>query len=292
MKKCVFSDLRDEYHRKICGNILAEKKTKKGEKTYNIADTGNKTSIVLAGKIASKMKHPIGKKAPKSQTTGTLLGQYTMEFLEAAFAHLQHIRPSRWIFSVSQAGTGIAAYDQYEHLNGLQRLLNEQPELKATLGGDYLITPDVVVARHPLTDSEINSKESLVGDQEQVVKYAPLRGSNYKRSVAILHASISCKWTIRSDRAQNTRTEALNLIRNRKGRTPHIAAVTFEPMLSRIASIAMGTGDIDCTYHCALYELIEASNEVGNDLQIEMLNTLIEGKRLRDISDLPFDLAT
>ena len=70
----------------------------------------------------------------------------------------------------------------------------------------------------------------------------------------MLHASISCKWTIRSDRSQNSRTEALNLIRNRKGRVPHIAVVLFEPLPSRIASIAMGTGDIDCTYHGALYE--------------------------------------
>lgn len=31
------------------------------------------------------------------------------------------------------------------------------------------------------------------------------------------HASISAKFTMRSDRAQNSRTEALNLIRNRKG---------------------------------------------------------------------------
>ncbi|MBN1975836.1 MAG: restriction endonuclease, partial [Anaerolineae bacterium] len=33
---------------------------------------------------------------------------------------------------------------------------------------------------------------------------------------------MSCKWTIRSDRGQNPRTEVLNLIRNRKGHLPHI----------------------------------------------------------------------
>lgn len=74
----------------------------------------------------------------------------------------------------------------------------------------------------------------------------------------ILHASISAKWTMRSDRAQNSRTEALNLIRNRKGRLPHIVVVTGEPLPSRLASLAFGTGDIDCVYHFALYELIDA----------------------------------
>jgi hypothetical protein len=97
---------------------------------------------------------------------------------------------------------------------------------------------------------------------------------------------------MRSDRAQNTRTEALNLIRNRKGKTPHIIAVTFEPMPSRLASIAMGTGDVDCTYHAALIELIKSTNESANQDQAEILQTLVDGRRLRDISDLPFDLAS
>lgn len=123
-----------------------------------------------------------------------------------------------------------------------------------------------------------------------VAGHAPLRAVVNEKS--ILHASISCKWTIRSDRAQNTRTEALNLIRNRKGKVPIVVAVTFEPLPTRIASIALGTGDLDCTYHGALHELLEAVEEAGSEDQKEMLDTLVQGRRLRDISDLPFDLAT
>lgn len=106
-----------------------------------------------------------------------------------------------------------------------------------------------------------------------------------------LHASISCKWTLRSDRSQNARTEALLLIRNRKGHIPHIAVVTGEPMPTRIASIALGTGDIDCVYHFALHELREAVRDMKDEAAIESLTMMIEGRRLRDISDLPFDLA-
>ena len=108
---------------------------------------------------------------------------------------------------------------------------------------------------------------------------------------AILHASISAKWTMRSDRAQNSRTEALNLIRNRKGHLPHIVVVTGEPLPSRISSLALGTGDIDCVYHFALNELIAAVNDYDHDDIKEMLKTLVEGKRLKDISDLPLDLS-
>lgn len=40
-----------------------------------------------------------------------------------------------------------------------------------------------------------------------------------------------------------------------------------------------------------LYELIEAVKEFGAEDALEMLNVLIEAKRLKDISDLPMDLA-
>ena len=128
----------------------------------------------------------------------------------------------------------------------------------------------------------------LVNDT--VCKMADIRASNGGRP--ILHASISAKWTMRSDRAQNSRTEALGLIRNRKGHLPHIVVVTGEPMPSRLASLALGTGDIDCMYHFALYELIKAVEKSGAEDSIEMLHLLIEGKRIKDISDLPLDLAT
>ncbi len=83
----------------------------------------------------------------------------------------------------------------------------------------------------------------------------------------------------------------MNLIRNRKGHTPHIVAVTAEPLPTRLAALALGTGDLDCVYHFVLPELKQAIEEIKNEDQLDMLNVMIEGRRLRDISDLPFDLA-
>ena len=60
----------------------------------------------------------------------------------------------------------------------------------------------------------------------------------------------------------------------------------------RIAALALGTGDIDCVYHFALHELKSAVEKSSNQDQLEMLMTMIEGHRLKDISDLPFDLVT
>ncbi len=67
--------------------------------------------------------------------------------------------------------------------------------------------------------------------------------------------------------------------------------VTGEPLPSRLSSLALGTGDIDCVYHFALYELIDAVKDTGAEDSIEILKILVEGKRLRDISDLLLDLA-
>lgn len=167
----------------------------------------------------------------------------------------------------------------------------KKTEFAAALGGDYLVTPDITVGRYPVADTEINQTTGVVGVGEPICQYTPLRSSNRPPSNLILHSTISCKWTMRSDRAQNIRMEALNLIRNRKGNTPHIVAVTAEPLPTRIASLALGTGDLDCVYHFALPELLEAVQEVGGEDQLEMLTGMITGRRLRDISDLPFDLS-
>ena len=180
-------------------------------------------------------------------------------------------------------------FAQYEHLAYLSALMNQNKQLSTMLGNDYMVAPDVVVYRGLCEDAEINCAEHFVDGS--VCSMAALRKSNGGKP--ILHASVSAKWTMRSDRAQNSRTEALNLIRNRKGHLPHIVVVTAEPLPSRLASLALGTGDLDCVYHFALYELLEAVKAYGSQGRediVETIENLVDGKRLKDISDLPLDL--
>jgi len=275
------AQLRRAYHRNICARILAEKKG-----VPNIADTGNKASIQIARGIIRRLGYPLAPQAPPGQRAGILFEQITRDFLQQAFDLLRHLRPGDWLFSVNQS---ISEFDQYEHLADLQRMLKENADLAAALGGDYLVTPDIVIGRQPVPDEEINRFAEVV-DDSSACRLSPLRERNCPAPKPILHASISCKWTIRSDRAQNIRTEALNLIRNRKGHTPHIIAVTAEPLPTRLASLALGTGDLDCVYHIALPELQEAIKEIQNEDQLDILEAMVNGRRLRDISDLPLDL--
>ena len=223
------------------------------------------------------------------QTLGKQFEMLTMEFLQATFPNLQNLYPGKW--SILQLGNNnklkTSDFEQYEHLAYLNALTAENAQLAAALGNDYLVAPDVVVYRELFEDDEINQNQCIVDND--VSKMADIRKVNGGKP--LLHASVSAKYTMRSDRAQNSRTEALNLIRNRKGHLPHIVVVTAEPMPNRLASLALGTGDIDCVYHFALYELIRAVKEVGSEDAIELLDTLVSGKRLKDISDLPLDLA-
>jgi hypothetical protein len=249
----------------------------------SIADVSNGPSreiaTALVARIGATRSHA---RKPAGQTAGAMFESACEAFLTECFAQLRHLRPG--MFRVEK-GQAIAGFDQYAHLDELRALAEASRALKTHLGSDYLIKPDVVVLREPETDLAINRHALLVDDT--VARRTALRAANGAR--ATLHASISCKLTIRSDRVQNTRSEALNLVRNRKGRLPHIAAVTAEPTPSRIAAIALGTGDIDCVYHFALTELVDVLEEQGRDT-LGLIMTMIEGNRLRDIADLPLDL--
>ena len=252
------------------------------------ADSSNKLSIKLAASIAVQLKSGSSARL-QAQTSGSQFESITARFVEESFLPLKHLRPGEW--KVEKIGNrnrnAIAGFEQYAHLAILDRAAKSDPELAAVLGSDYTITPDVIVIRHPATDAEINQPAPIV--DMSVARRTALRAVNGGKP--LLHASISTKWTIRSDRSQNSRAEALNLMRNRKGHLPHVVVVTGEPLPSRLASIALGTGDIDCVYHFALPELQRAVDECGESSARDLLAIMVEGKRLKDISDLPLDLA-
>lgn len=274
---------RNEYHQLLLDSIL----TINSKGIPSIADSSSKLSIRIAQGIAEILN---SRKAEKvvAQTSGKQFEELNMIFLQSMLPSLGTFRPGKW--TVQRLGNvnkkGISNFEQYSHLEELNELANANKVLATALGRDYMVCPDVVIYRDPLTDEELNNSSLLVDDN--VALKTILRKSNGGKK--ILHASVSSKWTIRSDRSQNSRTEALNLIRNRKGHLPHIVVITAEPLPSRIASIALGTGDIDCVYHSFLYELIDSVKSIGAEDALEMLNIMIEGKRLKDISDLPFDL--
>lgn len=270
------------------------------KKIASNADSGQKTSVQLSNLLLDKVCQRLGinpditERKKDGQTAGNEFEEACAWFLQQTFPRLENLRPGKWdIIQVRQRNNDatLGRFEQYSHLSELTSLAEKHKELRNFLGDGYTVSPDVIITREPESDVDINQLTPIVDDL--TARNTMLRRSNHSgdKALPLLHASMSCKFTMRSDRAQNTRTEALNLIRSRKGRTPHITSVTAEPMPNRLASLALGTGDLDYVYHFALYELIECCRELDRDDYLDTLMSMIEGKRLRDISDLPFDLA-
>lgn len=302
VQEALFKLARRQFH-----NVLKKNVLRLESNVLSNADKGNKASKSIALGIAKR----IGLNTPgvklDGQTAGKEFEIATALFIQETFLKLSHLRPGDWI--VQKIGEKpadeekpvkkreaqkdfkklikIAQFEQYRHLIAIAETASKNPDLAASLGSDYIIKPDVVIFRQLASDDEINRNIVLVDDS--VALMSSLRKSN--GGSPILHASVSCKLTIRSDRSQNSRSEALNLIRNRRGKLPHVVVVTGEPLPSRLASIALGGGDIDCVYHFALPELCETVKELELADSEEALNIMINGKRLKDISDLPLDLA-
>lgn len=278
-------EVRERFHAELLQTVL----TVNDRGVYSNADGGSQPSTAIAARMAQLLRAETVAERLAGQTSGNRFEVLVANFVRDTFCRLQHLRPGHWRVEQTRGArtTALARYVQYAHLTALSDAAAESVDLAAALGNDYSIKPDVVVYRLPALDDEINAPQLLIDDG--VAEHAVLRQK--VNPCPILHASISCKWTMRSDRAQNTRTEALNLIRNRKGRLPHIVAVMGEPLPSRISSVALGTGDIDCTYHMALPELQEAVDDVGGPEDRRLMRVMVQGGRLKDISDLPFDLA-
>lgn len=281
----LIAEARKIYHKELLSNGVL---TLDSKGIPSNADGSSKLSVRIAQGIAQILMAETHEKIV-GQTSGAKFELVNMQFLANTFPHLQNLRPGKWHIEKlgNRSSVKTSNFTQYEHLDYLNRLTRNDARLAASMGNDYMVAPDIVVYRDTEPDESINEETKIIDDS--VCQLADIRKSY--NELPILHASVSAKWTMRSDRAQNSRTEALGLIRNRKGHLPHIVVVTGEPMPSRLASLALGTGDIDCVYHFALYELVESVQNIGAEDSMELLDILIKGKRLKDISDLPLDLA-
>ena len=154
----------------------------------------------------------------------------------------------------------MSEFDQYAHLATLKRLIDTDATdtLKASISSDYLIKPDVTVG---LADAQ---------------------GAQF------LHAAIHASGRFALTARRTFATRAVILIDgHRRGRLPHIVPVTAEPMPTRLASLARGTGGVDALYHVALDELDAAvRGAVAPKQQIDALDELVGHGRLRDLSEL------
>lgn len=215
----------------------------------NTADGSSAQSVAIAGEVLRLLG--ITTLAPGGQAAGAALEDGVRDFLHN---DLRSRLPSRG-WDVRKGGA-ISEFQQYAHLGRLHDLVAEHEALRVEIGEDYLISPDVTVS------------------------------FNAGLPRPVLHAAVSCKFSIRSDRVQNIRHEGVAMIRHRRGRQPHIVVVTSEPLPSRLAAICRGTGEVDGIYHVCLSELEAAVKKVGNDEQKAHLSESVGQGRLYDLHAL------
>lgn len=108
-----------------------------------------------------------------------------------------------------------------------------------------------------------------------------------------LLAGLSCKWSLRTDRAQDPITQGLKLVSQRRGPMPHYAVLTMEPRPMMLRLIAYGSGAVDCVYHVALKELLQAAAalEIAKPSKTAtqhraLLNRMVSQGRIRPYGDL------
>ncbi|MFJ6832099.1 NgoMIV family type II restriction endonuclease [Streptomyces sp. NPDC091209] len=245
-------------HAPFATRLLGWKRLEKtGKLVPNTADSDSNTSKLLAGHILEALGvEPDAVLPGTPESLGPALEHAVCDHLRTA---LPHLAPER-SWHVDHKKT-VAYFAQYKHLDRVAEAVRKNATLRVDLGRDYLIKPDVTV-----------------GVTSPRAEAAPCPH---------LHAAVSCKWTIRSDRVQNVRHEFLQMIRHRRGRLPHLVVVTAEPMPSRIASIARGTGEADAIYHVALDALKVAVAAVGSSQQKDDLAEIIEQGRLLPYGKLP-----
>ncbi|MFI7086958.1 NgoMIV family type II restriction endonuclease [Streptomyces anulatus] len=231
----------------------------------NIADGSQRASLSISGHMFDRLEisDVVGRDADKAddESLGRLLEEEVGRDLRAKLT--QQCPHVAWEV---ERNARIWDFTQYAHIKELRDVANKYPEVEGLVGGDYLIDPDVTVG-------------------------VPGRFGTSLRAVA------SCKWTIRSDRAQNVRHEFNSLIKSRRGRAPHLIAVTAEPLPSRLSSLTQGMGEIDAVYHVAYGLIDEAVKEYkplrsgsGDVSQLKHWERMTRQGRLRDYRNLADDI--
>ncbi|GAD81850.1 restriction endonuclease [Nocardia asteroides NBRC 15531] len=250
-------------------DLLGWKRSRKNKLGWqwvpNTADTDSVSSLRLSAAVLEYLAapNPNGGASDPVEPPDNPGGLLETQVATDLATELPRLDPERkWEV---RKGQSIVNYAQYQHLAAIDRAIANDPNLRVTLGTDYLIKPDVLVG---------------------------LLGTPTATEHPWLHAALACKWTIRSDRVQNIRHENGNMIRHRRGRLPHLVTVTAEPLPTRLASIARGTGEVDATYHLAFPAMNQAVAAVGTGEQQDAWAEVTEQGRLLDYTQLAASLAT
>jgi len=178
----LLASLRRKYHEDV-GQQIVRFSSSSGVAYPNFADGCSRSSVDISVRLCEKLGFSAITERMDGQKAGRLFEEITCKFIKKAFESLAHLRPGPWDYLLEQ--TELYRFVQYRHLSQVETLLKSYKELACALGLDYIVKPDIVVIRKPLTDEQINVNPDcplLEAADCDVAGLTPLRASNHSAS--------------------------------------------------------------------------------------------------------------
>lgn len=200
------------------------------------------------------------------------------------------------------------AFEQYRHVDALKTIkpgssknlsqawgkLTKFARTKVTSSKDSSRLDDLIAEVDAALAADEDARWVLLAQagHESLLKLDVVasRSTNLAQSRQ-LEVGLSLKWSLRTDRAQDCRSQGAKLSSLRRGRMPHFAAVTMEPRPYMLNLLGGGSGEVDCVYHLDLNALTIAVEQTcegqpRRQSALETFQRLVEQRRLRDYDEL------
>lgn len=259
-----------------------------------MSDSNDNQSIQLGNRLLQELGVVAGQAGPSDP--GAALEESIVDALQAA-------RPDLSI-SRSRPATDFA---QYSHLKvfpsfhkghrgseaALASLLDAIENLPEGTDNDRL--KSVAAEASAVLESDAALIDTLKHEmpQESLLKIDVSVGVPGEDDIEELAVALSCKWSLRTDRAQDCVSQGSKLVAQRRGRMPHFAVVTIETRPAMLKILADGSGAVDYVYHLdlpALVRTIHEESKLRKNPQswspLLTFNRIVRQGRLRDFDDL------
>jgi hypothetical protein len=264
----------------------------------NTSDASDKLSVAVGEELFRILDVSTARSDEKDEPTGDQFARHVAADLELRFPREAGtiVLPERKLFE----------FDQYRHVGALRGF--ETGRSKEFVRVWKQLTSH---ARKGASGPALARIESLIGDVESVIDGEAEHLANLLAQVGDesllgldltvsratepparpqLAVGLSLKWSLRTDRAQDCRSQGAKMSALRRGRMPHFGVLTMEPRPYMLNLLGGGSGDVDCVYHLDLPALTAAVETVyvgpRRTANRDLFRRLVEQRRIRDYDEL------
>lgn len=265
----------------------------------NTSDASNALSVEIGEALFAILGVERTTEPVEDEPTGGVFARRVVEDLIEQVGHIDDLAvvPERRLY----------AFEQYRHVGALQELRQGSSVgfnrawnrlakyVRRTTPATNLEHVESLIAeveaQSELQATRLKALVDELGDESLLGLDVTVSRTEDERFLPHLEVGLSLKWSLRTDRAQDCRSQGAKMSALRRGRMPHFAALTMEPRPYMLNLLGGGSGDVDCVYHLDLPSLTRAVEEVyvGSPQRLkgrDMFRRLVDQHRLKDYEDL------